>query len=82
MEANLYGEKRQLRAYFLVAIAGTLWGIGGFFVAKMSDTGASSLMTAFAGHFLALPVLLIYLLATKGLKGLKISKKVYYLVFC
>ena len=68
-------KKRQLKGYILVAIAGSLWGIGGFFVAKMSETGASSLMTAFASHFLALPPLLIYLLATKGLKGLKISKK-------
>lgn len=68
-------KKRQLKGYFLVALAGILWRIGGFFVAKMSETGASSLMTAFASHFLALPPLLIYLLATKGLKGLKISKK-------
>ena len=41
----------------------------------MSETGASSQMTAFAGHFLALPPLLIYLLAKKGLAGLRISKK-------
>src|SRR5690606_923330 len=32
----------------------------------MSEAGASSLMTAFAGHFLALPPLLLYLLAKKG----------------
>lgn len=32
-------------------------------------------MTAFAGHFLALPPLLLYLLATRGIDGLKISKK-------
>ena len=41
----------------------------------MSDMGASSLMTAFAGHFFALPPLLLYLLARKGIDGLKISKK-------
>ncbi len=41
----------------------------------MSEAGASSLITAFAGHFLALPTLLIYLLAKKGIKGLKISKE-------
>lgn len=68
-------EKRYLKGYLYVAIAGSLWGIGGFFVTKMSETGASSLMTAFAGHFLALPSLLIYLLAKKGIGGLKISKK-------
>src|SRR5690554_2134765 len=68
-------KKRYLQGYILVAIAGSLWGIGGYFVTKMSDTGASSLMTAFAGHFLALPPLLIYLLAKKGVGGLKISKK-------
>lgn len=64
-----------LQGYFFVAIAGTLWGIGGFFVTKMSEAGASSMMTAFAGHFLALPPLLLYLLAKKGPAGLKISKK-------
>jgi len=37
--------------------------------------GASSLMTAFTGHFLALPPLLLYILAKKGTAGLKISKK-------
>ncbi len=68
-------KKRYLQGYFYVAIAGSLWGIGGFFVTKMSDLGASSLMTAFAGHFLALPPLLLYLLARKGTNGLKISKK-------
>ena len=68
-------EKRYLKGYFFVAIAGSLWGIGGFFVTKMSQTGASSLMTAFAGHFLALPPLLLYLLVVKGFDGLKISKK-------
>lgn len=46
-----------------------------FFCTKMSETGASSLMTAFAGHFLALPSLLIFLLVKKGIHGLKISAK-------
>lgn len=68
-------KRRYLKGYLFVAIAGSLWGIGGFFVTKMSETGASSLMTAFAGHFLALPPLLFYLLARKGTNGLKISKK-------
>ena len=68
-------KKRYLQGYLFVAIAGSLWGIGGFFVTKMSDNGASSLMTAFAGHFIAFIALLIYLLAKKGLEGLKISKK-------
>lgn len=68
-------KRRHLQGYLLVALAGSLWGIGGFFVAKMSEIGASSLLTAFTGHFLALPPLLIYLLAKNGLDGLKISKK-------
>ena len=68
-------KKRYLRGYLFVAIAGVLWGIGGFFVTKMSDMGASSLMTAFAGHFLAIPPLLLYIIAKRGLEGLKISKK-------
>ncbi|NLP35190.1 MAG: EamA family transporter [Clostridiales bacterium] len=68
-------NRRYLQGYLFVAIAGSLWGIGGFFVTKMSDNGASSLMTAFAGHFIAFIALLIYLLAKKGLEGLKISKK-------
>lgn len=66
---------KSLQGYIYVAIAGTMWGIGGFFVTKMSENGASSLMTAFAGHFLAFIPLLLYLLAKKGLEGLKISKK-------
>lgn len=49
-----------LQGYLFVAIAGSLWGIGGFFVTQMSDAGAPSLMTAFAGHFLALPPLLLF----------------------
>lgn len=68
-------KKSYLQGYLFIAIAGLLWGIGGFFVTKMSDIGASSLMTAFAGHSLALPPLLLYLLAKKGVEGLKISKK-------
>lgn len=68
-------KKRYLQGYLFVAMAGSLWGIGGFFVTKMSDIGASSLMTAFASHFFALPPLLFYLLAKKGIDGLKISKK-------
>lgn len=68
-------KESSLKGYLLVAIAGSLWGIGGFFVTKMSNMGVSSLMTAFTGHFLALLPLLIYLLIKKGLDGLKISKK-------
>lgn len=69
-------EKRSyLQGYLFVAIAGSLWAIGGFFVAKMSSMGVSSLITAFSGHFFAILPLLIYLLAKKGLSGLKISKK-------
>lgn len=67
--------RRYLQGYLFVFVAGTLWGIGGFFVTKMSDMGASSLMTVFTGHFLALPPLLLYILAKKGTAGLKISKK-------
>lgn len=68
-------KRRCIQGYIFVAIAGSLWGIGGFFVTKMSENGASSLMTAFAGHLLAFIPLLFYLLAKKGLKGLKISRK-------
>lgn len=54
-------KRRNLKGYIFVALAGSLWGIGGFFVTKMSDNGASSLMTAFAGHLLAvIPLLLFY----------------------
>ena len=45
------------------------------FVTKMSDTGASSLMTAFTGHLLAFLPLLLFLLAKKGFKGLKFQKR-------
>lgn len=64
-----------LKGYLLVAISGSLWGIGGLFVTKLNSLGATSLMTAFSGHFFTLVPLLIFLLAKKGVDGLKISKK-------
>lgn len=64
-----------LKGYLFVGIAGSLWGIGGFFVTKMSESGASSLMTAFTGHLLAFIPLLLLLIVKKGVAGLKISKK-------
>ena len=68
-------KKKILQGYLYVALAGSLWGIGGFFVTKMSENGASSFMTAFTGHFLAFIPLVVYLSAKQGLDGLKISKK-------
>ena len=68
-------DKRTLQGYLLVFISGVFWGFGGYLVTQMSNMGVSSLMTAFSGHFLALLPLLIYLLAKKGINGLKISRK-------
>lgn len=68
-------KRRPIEGYLLVALSGSLWGIGGYFVTQMSKAGATSLMTAFAGQFLAFIPSLIYLLSKKGLAGLKISKK-------
>jgi len=68
-------DKRTLQGYLLVFISGVFWGLGGYLVTQMSNMGVSSLMTAFSGHFLALLPLLIYLLAKKGINGLKISRK-------
>ena len=69
-------EKRgHLQGYLLVAIAGSLWGIYGFFVTKMSVAGACPLMTAFASHFFAFIPIGFSLLTKTGQEGLKISKK-------
>ena len=68
-------KRRSLKGYLLIFMSGILWGLGGYFVTQMSNMGVSSLMTAFTGHFLSLLPLLIYLLAKKGINGLRISKK-------
>lgn len=66
---------RTLRGYFLVLAAGVFWGLGGYFVTRMSNLGVSSMMTAFTGHFLSIFPLGLYILGRKGIEGLKISKK-------
>lgn len=68
-------NRRSLQGYLLIFLSGTFWGLGGYLVTQMSNMGVSSLMTAFSGHFLSLLPLMIYLLAKKGIDGLKISKK-------
>lgn len=68
-------KRRSFQGYLLIFLSGVFWGLGGFLVTQMSNQGASSLITAFSGHFLALVPLLIYLLVKKGVKGLMISKK-------
>lgn len=68
-------KESSLKGYFLIFMAGVFWGLGGYFVTQMSSMGVSSLMTAFPGHFLALLPLFVYLLAKKGISGLRISRK-------
>lgn len=68
-------ERKSIKGYLLIFMSGVFWGFGGYFVTQMSKTGASSLMTAFSGHFFTLLPLLIYILVKKGKKGFKISKK-------
>ena len=68
-------KKNSLQGYILVFTSGVLWGLGGYFVTRMSLVGATSLMRAFTGHFFAVIPLLILLVSTKGIEGLKISKK-------
>lgn len=68
-------KKDSLQGYILVFTSGVLWGLGGYFVTRMSQVGATSLITAFTGHFFAVLPLLILLVSTKGIEGLKISKK-------
>lgn len=68
-------KNSSLMGYMLVFTSGFLWGLGGYFVTRMSAVGATSLITAFSGHFFAILPLLIILLVTKGVEGLKISKK-------
>lgn len=68
-------DRRFLQGYLLIFMAGVFWGFGGYFITQMSNLGVSSLMTAFTAHFLSLLPLLIYLLAKKGMNGIKISKR-------
>ena len=68
-------KRRLLQGYLLIFMSGIFWGLGGYFITQMSNTGVSSLMTAFSGHFLALLPLFLYLFVRKGMSGLKISKK-------
>ena len=68
-------KRRSLEGYLLIFISGILWGLGGYYVTKISNLGVSSLMIAFPGQFLALFPLLIYLLGKNGVNGIKISKK-------
>jgi len=69
-------KKSFLKGYFLIFMAGVFWGLGGYFVTRMSNMGVSSLMAAFPGHFLALLPLLIYLVVKKGISGLKFRRRV------
>ncbi len=68
-------ERKSLQGYLLIFMSGIFWGFGGYIVTQMSKSGASSLMTAFSGHFFTLLPLLIYVLSKKGINGLRISKK-------
>lgn len=68
-------ERRSLQGYLLIFMSGVFWGVGGYFITKMNNMGVSSMMTAFSGHFFSLVPLAIYLLARKGINGLKLSKK-------
>lgn len=68
-------KNSSLLGYTLVFASGFLWGLGGYFVLRMSAVGATPLITAFTGHFFAIIPLLVILLVTKGIDGLKISKK-------
>ncbi|NLI67006.1 MAG: hypothetical protein GX380_09780, partial [Tissierellia bacterium] len=56
-------ERRSLQGYLLIFMSGVFWGVGGYFITKMSNMGVSSMMTAFSGHFFSLVPLAIYLLA-------------------
>lgn len=68
-------KNSSLFAYLLIFIAGSLWGTGGFFITQMTNLGASSYMTGFTAHLFALLPLLLVILFTQGVEGLKISKR-------
>ena len=44
-------KRRSFQGYLLIFLSGVFWGLGGFLVTQMSNQGASSLITAFSGHF-------------------------------
>lgn len=61
--------------YLFIFLAGAGWGTGGVWITQMGKLGASSLMTGFTGHLIALPMLALAILVSLGKKGFKISKR-------
>lgn len=72
---NIDTNKSAMRGYIMIFIAGVLWGTTGFFVTKMTNLGAPAYLTAFTGHFFTLLPLLLFIILTKGVHALKISKR-------
>lgn len=68
-------KNRATLGYLLIFLAGAGWGTGGIWITNLNRLGASSLITGFVGHFFALPMIAIAILATLGPKGFKISKR-------
>ena len=61
--------------YFYLFMAGVLWGLGGFFITKMTDLGAHPFLTGFTGH--AFPVIPLFFVNffKGGFKSFIISKR-------
>ncbi len=61
--------------YILLLLSGAFWGSGGYWITKMTATGAGPSATAFTGHFFALPFLAILIYARHGKAGFRMSAK-------
>lgn len=68
-------KSQSILGYVLIFLAGSFWGTGGYYITQMGKLGASSFMTGFTGHLFALLPLMLIILVTRGVKGLKISKR-------
>lgn len=68
-------QKQAQIGYLLIFMTGIGWGTSGYFVTQMAKMGASSFLTGFTGHFFAIFPLLLVILLTRGLAGLKISRR-------
>lgn len=68
-------KKQTNLGYLLIFLAGASWGTGGAWINQMTAMGATSFMTGFVGHFFALPILAVAILATRGTAGFRVSRK-------
>ncbi|MDO4393685.1 MAG: EamA family transporter [Bacillota bacterium] len=70
-------NKKEIKGYIQVAIAGILWGLVGIFTMTLSNLGVSSVLASFLRIGFAFVVILVMTLAVCGVKSLKISFRTF-----